>query len=111
MLVFFSVNNGGKIINQCAVIKPDGTVEAIAEAEEGDGSWLSVLRGKCAAGNFALASTDDGIVRVETNSGKIIETRKFPDTEPFVDSSSYLFPGNDGIYVVSRKEIRLLKIN
>lgn len=108
---FFSVNNGGKIINQCAVIKPDGTVEAIAEAEEGDGSWLSVLRGKCAAGNFALASTDDGIVRVETNSGKIIETRKFPDTEPFVDSSSYLFPGNDGIYVVSRKEIRLLKIN
>lgn len=45
------------------------------------------------------------------NNGKLIKVREFPDTEPFIDSSSHLFAGQDGLYVVDGKEIRVLKIN
>jgi H/ACA ribonucleoprotein complex subunit 3 len=107
---FIASKNGNTIKNQCFVIKYDGTIEATHEAEANDGSWLSTLRGKCLAGKFALAATDDGIVRLETQYGKIVETKKFPDTEPFVDSSKHLFPGKDGLYVVGNRDITILKI-
>lgn len=105
-----SSQEGGKTINRCLVIKKDGSVEARAEAEENDGSWLETLRGKCAVGNFLLVATDEGIVRVEPQNGQVVKTREFPDTAPFVDASCHLFLGGEGLYIVSRKEIRLLKI-
>ena len=108
---FVSVRKSGKTINRCIVIKKDGTLEAVAEAEEGSDSWLSSIRGKCAAGNFLLAATDEGIVRVEANGGSIIKTKEFPDTEPFVDSGCHLFTGKGGLYVVSRSKVMFLKID
>ena len=107
---FIATREGGKTINRCYVIRRDGAVIASDEAEEGSDSWLSSLRGKCAAGSFLLAATDDGIVRLETNSDKIERTKEFPDTEPFVSAASHLFPGQEGIYVVDRREIHLIKI-
>ena len=107
---FIASLEAGKIINRAWVIKPDGTAEAEAQAERGDGSWLSELRGKCAIGKILLAATDDGIVRLEADAGKIIKTKEFPDTEPFVSAESHLFPGQDGLYAVDEKEIRLLKM-
>lgn len=101
---------GGRIINQCFVIKSDGKVEAQAQAEAGDDSWLSRLRSKCAVGNFLFAATDEGIVRVEIEGNQLKETKKFPDTEPFVDNGSHLFPSQDGLYIVSQREIKILKI-
>jgi hypothetical protein len=92
------------------VIRRDGTIEAEAEAAQGDGSWLGVLRGKCAAEGFLLAATDEGIVRVEPAGGAIVQTRSFPDTEPFVDAACGLFAGPQGLYVVGRQEIRVLTI-
>lgn len=100
----------GRIINRCFAISATGECQAQAEAEQGDGSWLGTLRGKCAAGPYLFAATDDGIVRLEISAGQISPTREFPDTEPFVDSDSRLFVGPDGIYVVGPKEIQLLKI-
>lgn len=105
-----SFRKGARTMNRCSVIKPDGTVLATAEADDGDGSWLSGIRGKCAAGGFLLAVTPNGIVRVEPDQGTIRETAAFPDTEPFVDEECHLFPGDGGIYVVDRSEIRLIKI-
>jgi len=105
-----STRQGAKIINQCSIIKSDGTIEATESAEEGDGSWLGTLRGKCAVGNFLFVATDEGIIRVEVDNGKIVKTKEFPDTEPFVDSGNHLFPSADGLYVVSQKEVNLLKI-
>ncbi len=99
----------GKTINRCIVIRSDGSIKATAEAEEGDGSWLSRLRGKCALGKFLFVATDEGLVRVEPNGDSIVVTGEFPDTEPFVSSGSHLFAG-EGIYVVDRNEIRLLQI-
>lgn len=106
-----STRESGQMINRCSVVRSDGQIEASAETLEGDGSWLGTLRGKCAAGNFLLAATDDGLVRVECNQGNIVETKRFPDTEPFVDTSCHLFPGKEGLYVVSRNEIRLLQMS
>ncbi len=105
-----SLQDGGKIINRCVLIRHDGTVEAVAESEAGNGTWLGTIRSTCAAGNFLLAATDDGIVRVESDHGRLAVTQEFPDTEPFVDSDCRLFPGRDGLYVVDRHEVRVLKI-
>lgn len=107
---FIATKESGKTIHRCVVIRKDGSIEALAEAEKGDGSWLSNLRGKCAVGDFLFSATDEGIVRFEAGNGEIAKTREFPDTEPFVDSDSNLFVCKDGIYVVGGKEIMILKI-
>jgi len=106
-----ATEEGSRRVNRCFVINRNGTVEAQAEADQGDGSWLGTLRGKLAAGNFLLAATDDGIVRVETQGGSIVETQKFPDTAPFVDTECHIFPSKGGIYVVSSREVSILQIS
>lgn len=106
---FVAMQEKGKTINRCIVIRANGSIKATAEAEEGDGSWLSRLRGKCALGKFLFVATDAGIIRVEPDGNSIVVTGEFPDTEPFVSSGSHLFAG-DGIYVVDRNEIKLLQI-
>lgn len=107
---FTSAQESGAIVNRCAVIKPDGSIEAIAKSDKGESNWLSNIRGKCAAGSFLLSATDEGIVRVEPDRGQIVQTRDFPDTEPFVNANCHLFPGKGVLYVVDRQEIRTLKI-
>jgi len=106
-----STREKGKMINRCMIIKSNGDVCESAEAGEGDGSWLGSTRGKCAAGKFLLAATDDGIVRVEPDGGTLSVVKEFPDTEPFVDSSCHLYAGKAGLFVVSRSEIKSLKIS
>lgn len=106
-----SAQEKGKTINRAIVINKKGAVEGVAETTAGDGSWLSTIHGKCALGNIFFSATDDGIVRVEINSGQIAKTKEFPDTEPFVDGSSQLFIGKEGLYAVRGKEVLLLKIN
>ncbi len=106
-----SSKENSKIINRCFLIGKNGAVEAENAAEEGDGSWLSSIRGKCAAGKLLFAATDKGIARLEADKGKITVTREFPDTESFVDERSLLFPDRAGIYVVRTREIKLLKMS
>lgn len=108
---FVTLREGGKTLNRCMVVRSDGVVEATAETEAGDCSWLGTIRGKFAAGNFLLSATDEGIVRVDIENGNIAESRKFPDTEPFVDSSSNLFADTHSVYVVCRNEIWQLRIS
>src|SRR5262249_45112734 len=105
-----ATREAGKAVHQCAVIRRDGTLEASARAEQGDAGWLGALPAGCAANHFLLAPTDEGMVRVEPENGALIETRRFPDTEPFVDSRSRLFAGRDGVYVVNQREIVLLQL-
>jgi tRNA A-37 threonylcarbamoyl transferase component Bud32 len=105
-----SHQDGGKTVNQCTCLRLDGRIEGTATADAGDGSWLGQIRGKCAVGNFLLAATDDGIVRVEAIGGQLSVVKEFPDTEPWVTSQTHLFPGPQGVYAVSGKEIHLLKI-
>lgn len=108
---FYSTRERGKTINRCMIIKADGRVAESAEGIEGDGSWLSRIRGKAAAGNFLFAATDDGVVRVEPFGGTLIVAKEFPDTESFVDSGNHLLVSKSGLYVISKHEIRLLAIS
>lgn len=108
---FVSAQENGRTINRCYLIKLDGTVVASAEAEAGDGSWLETIRGNCAINNFLLVGTDDGIVRIETSGDRMSVVKEFPDTEPWVNSKSNLFPGPQGVYVISAQEVTLLKIS
>ena len=108
--VFLAAQHRGKTVHQCVVVRADGTLEASAQAEAGDGSWLGALHGRCAAGGFLLAPTDGGVVRVEPRAGALVETRSFPDTEPFVDQASRLFAGREGLFVAATREIRVLRI-
>jgi hypothetical protein len=100
----------GKMIHQCVLLSAQGTVEATAQAEQHDGSWLGTLPGKCAAGHFLFAPTDAGVVRVEPQHGQLVQTKVFPDTEPCVDSACHLFAGQQGMYVVDRQNIYILTI-
>ena len=105
-----ATQQGSKIKHQCSVILADGTIEASCEAEENDGSWLGTLKGKCAINNYLLVATDDGIIRVTISGNQISQDKEFPDTEPFVDANSILYPGPEGLYAINGQEIYLLKI-
>lgn len=105
-----TIREKGQTINRCLIVKSDGTIKEYVEAKDGDGSWLGSIRGKCAAGNFLLSATDEGIVKVEPVGGSISITKEFPDTEPFVDSGCHLYPDKNGIYVVDRNTIKMLQI-
>lgn len=107
-----ATQESGRIVHQCFIVRPDGRVEAQAEAELNDGSWLGTLRGKTAFRNSLLVATDVGVVGVEAENGRIVETRQFPDTEPFVNTDSYLFLGDQtDLLVVDSHEITRLRIS
>ena len=108
---FVTTREGGVTKNQCHVLLKNGTLEASAEAEENDGSWLGTIRGKCATGNNLFAPTDHGIVRVKVENGQIGNPTVFQDTEPFVDSDANLFCGESGVHTITGKEVRLIQIS
>ncbi|MFH1430526.1 MAG: hypothetical protein ABIG71_03330 [Candidatus Uhrbacteria bacterium] len=108
---FFTAQQvSGKTIHTCTVIKSDGTIEAYAETDANDDTWLATIRGHAAVGSFLLVATDDGLVRVELSGTTLAVTKEFPDTEPFVDASCSLHASKEGLYVVCRNVIRRLTI-
>ena len=107
---FLTIQEQGKMLHRVYVIQSDGVIIATAEAELGDNSWLNSIHGNCGISHFLLVATDEGIVRVEPHHGQIIITKKFPDTEPFVDMSCQLFASSKGLYVVNQQEIKLLQV-
>jgi serine/threonine protein kinase len=108
--IFFAFKDGPKVTNRCVLIKSSGDVIGIAEASEGDGSWLSGIRGKCIIGDGLLATTDDGIIKVDFANGVVSKESKFEGSEKFVDSGSHLFAVKDGLFCVGNKQISLLQI-
>jgi hypothetical protein len=108
---FSSLRSGGRSVNRCLLLRRDGSLVAATEAEAGDGSWLGEIRGRTATGSALLVPTDDGVVRVEAQAGRLSVTRVFTDTEPFVDAGCRLLSGHDGLYVVDRREVRRLRLS
>lgn len=108
--VLFSVQTGPKTMHIATQIAPDGTIEATAQHEAGDGTWLGTLGGKCAVGRVLLCPTDTGVVRVEAQGTALSETRRFVDTEPFVTAASELCAGPDGLFVVEPRTISMLRL-
>lgn len=101
----------GRIINRCYVINAQGQVEA-EEMSSDDQSWLTHgIRGHFASGSSLFVSTDEGIVRVELDGGVLRLAQTFPDTQPFVDTSTTLLPGPGGIHAINAREIYLLTLS
>jgi hypothetical protein len=109
--LMLALHEAGRTRHVCLVYARTGALEATAEADAGDDSWLGTLHGKCATAGLLFAPTDGGVVRVEVTGGAIHKTRDFPDTEPFVDASSLLFAGKGGLYVVEPRRVRILEMN
>jgi H/ACA ribonucleoprotein complex subunit 3 len=107
---FSSSQESGRTINRCSMIRADGTVEAFAEAEASDNSWLTSIRGCAAIGKVLLVPTDKGVLQIKVDQGKLMIAKKYPDTEPFVSSETRLFAAADGLYAVGVQEITKLKI-
>ncbi len=101
----------GQLINACYVFDAAGCLIASEVAGLGSDSWLGRgIRGHLAISHSLFVSTDDGIVRLMIANDQIVKEREFPDTEPFVDSQSYLVAGPGGMYVVSSQDITLIQI-
>lgn len=105
-----SSKEGADIVNRCTVIRRDGTVEAIAQAIHGDGSWLGQIRGAAATGHVLLVPSDEGIKQAKIDSGAIIESASFPDTDKFVNSTTKLCIAQGDLYAVNHKSIVKLTI-
>ncbi|NQT49743.1 serine/threonine protein kinase [Candidatus Kuenenbacteria bacterium] len=100
----------GKTINAMYLIRKDGTLKASTEAEADNSRMLSSIRGKAIGGSNVLCATDDGLLLVVPDNGHLVEAKLFADTEPFVDEASEIHPAANGVYVVSDKDIKLLRI-
>ncbi|HEX8274813.1 MAG TPA: hypothetical protein VF615_19425 [Longimicrobiaceae bacterium] len=108
--LFVATREGGRVVHSCTVVRRDGTVEAALRADGEDAAWLASARGACAAGSALFVPTDEGILRVAVEGGRLVEEARFPDTAHFLDPDCRLLAGPDGIYVVGRREILLLRM-
>lgn len=109
--VFYSVQEKGVIKNRCRVYSFSGQMVGEADAEAGDGSWLSQIRGKAAIGNRILSTTAaDGLVRLKIDNNSVAIDSEYPDTQPFVHENCHLYINPTGLYVVDSHEIRLITI-
>jgi H/ACA ribonucleoprotein complex subunit 3 len=107
---FTSTQEAGKTMNQCLVINSRGELIASEKMEKANGHWLENIRGKCASGQFLFSASDDGVIRIDVSGNTLVQTRSYPDTEPFVDSNSKLYITRDGIAVVDTSNISILQI-
>ncbi len=105
-----ATDENGQRLNKTYMFDKFGKLCGKAEASADDGSWLGSISGKCANGRQLFCPTDDGIVRVEEVGGQLSVTKVFADTVRFVDSSSKLLFGQDGIYVIASGRVWRLRM-
>lgn len=108
--LLYAFKDGPKVTNRCVMLKQTGEVVGVAEAAEGDGSWLSSIAGKCVVGDSVLSATDDGIVKVDFSGGSATKETRFEGSDAFVDSACHLFAARDGLYCVGSGKVSLLQM-
>lgn len=107
----WSVKEGACIVHHAAVILSSGEVIATTCAAADTAAWMASAGGALAVGQALLVPTDDGMVRLEVERGQIVETKTFPDTEPYIDAASRLLAGVNGVYVIGERTIHLLSMH
>ncbi|BDM80018.1 hypothetical protein AM10699_28860 [Acaryochloris marina MBIC10699] len=63
----------------------------LAQAEVGE--WAATASGLCphwAVEDALFVATDEGIIRIQVEQGRLIVQRRFPETEPFVQTGCQL---------------------
>lgn len=107
---FTTTQEGSRVVNRCTLLRADGTTEARAEAEQGDGSWLGQIHGAVAMGPALFVPTDDGVVLVRAVADQLTVARTYPDTEPFVNATYrlHLLPDHSLCVVTDTTVTRLV---
>lgn len=116
---FYTIAEGGKLMNHCVVIKSDGTIVGAYSAEDASSGWLGSIRGKCAAvvknaSNVLVQSlfslTDEGFCRVDEQLGSHQESVNYPDVANILESGDRLFWNNGKLVVVSPDSIKQITL-
>jgi hypothetical protein len=91
---------GGRLVARCFVIARTGELLAATEQDALADGWLADASTSTAVGRHLFVATDDGIVRVEVDSGQPAVTRRFLHTAPFVDSGCRLIATAAGMFAI-----------
>lgn len=108
---FTRTRDRGREIGMCTVIRSDGKVLASVSESASRIDWLEAVAGKVAVGKTLLSATSSGLVRLDLIADRIVETRRFPDAEPFVHEGCRLLLGGDSLFVAEEREIRRLRFS
>lgn len=107
--LFVTLQAQGVLQQRCWVIAPTGQVLAQAEV----GEWAATASGPCphwAVEEALFVATDEGIIRAQVEQGQVIVQRRFPETEPFVQTGCQLLAAPQGLYTVGSQMIQLLQL-
>ena len=102
---------GGRTLHHCLLILANGAIAATARGRRFDGSWLdapSMDAARQAHSCWPLPTR--GSCRSEAQGTALTVTRRFPETEPYLDAANALLPAPGGLYVVGERAIRFLRI-
>jgi serine/threonine protein kinase len=106
-----SIKEKNDIVNHCVALNQAGEIFAYTNNKANPDMEITLknIRGNCAVGNNMLfCTTDLGMQRLRIENGGILLT-EFPDTEPFLDSESYLFHSISGLTVTDTHTITELE--
>lgn len=96
---------GGQTVNNCHLLDVSGQEIASAEDFADSGDWLGRFGGSVAVGGMLLVPTDDGILRVKEEHGRLFVDKEFPETSKLVHSGKKLLVTEQGLVVVGSKSI------
>jgi hypothetical protein len=108
--LIWGIKEGARIVHHAAVVRSNGEVMATSSAPADTAPWMASAAGAVAVGHALLAPTDDGMVRLEVERSQIVQSKIFPDSEPYIDAGSRLLAGPRGVYVVREQTIHLLSM-
>jgi serine/threonine protein kinase len=100
----------GKQQNSMHLISRMGDLVASKTEEAQNSRVLSAIHNKALGGNKIITATDEGLVLLTPENRDLKEVTIFTDTEPFVDEQTEVLPAPEGIYTVTGKEVKLLKL-
>lgn len=109
-LLLLSQIDQGKVINAMHIISRNGTIKVSTEAEADNSRILKNIGGKALGAGNVLCATDQGLVLAVPGNNQIVEAKYFADTDPFVSEDSEIYQASSGIYAVSAKTIKLLRL-
>jgi len=102
---------GPRMLVACYLFDRAGRLLASWEEPLDERSPLAGAAGACAVGSMLLVPTDDGVVRLEADGAALRVSKRFSDTEPFVDRACRLLAGPAGLFVVNGRRITRLTLS
>ncbi len=102
---------GARLLVACYLFDGSGRLLASCEEPLDERSPLAGAHGACAVGSMLLLPTDDGVVRLEADGAALRVSKRFSDTEPFVDRACRLLAGTAGLFVVNGRRITRLTLS